>query len=76
MTGIDWSKCPICESDPLKMGGVWTLRGIRISADQIIENWEDGIETIDIAEMFDLDLDDVEQLLAFARKAPRFAHSV
>lgn len=76
MTGIDWSKCLLCQSDPEKMGGVWTLRGIRISADQIIEKWEDGVETIDIAERFDLDLDDVEELLAFARTAPRLVHSV
>ena len=76
MTGIDWSNCPICKSEPDKLGGAWTLRGIRISADQIIENWEDCVETIDIAESFDLDLDDVEELLAYARTAPRLVHSV
>ncbi len=58
------------------MGGMWTLRGIRISADQIVDNWEAGVHPIDIAEMFDLDLDDVNELLAYARKAPRVAHPV
>ena len=76
MPGIDWSNCPITEPDPEKMGGVPTLRGIRISADQIVENWEDGVEAIDIAEMFDLDLDDVEELLTYARTAPRLVHPV
>ncbi len=65
MTGIDWSNGPITERDPEKLGG-----------DQIVESWEDGIDSIDIAEMFDLDLDDVETLLAYARTAPRLAHTV
>lgn len=75
MTGIDWSNCPIVERNPNKLGGVPTLRALRISADQIIENWEAGVETIDIAEIFDLDYDDVNALLEYARTAPRLAHT-
>lgn len=76
MTGIDWSHCPIVERDPEKLGGVPTLRDLRISADQIIENWEVGVHPIDIAEMFDLDYDDVNTLIAYSKTTSRLAHTV
>ena len=76
MTGIDWSPCPIVEYDPEKMGGVPTVRAWRMSADAVVENWEAGVEPEEIVELFGLDLDDVNEILAYARTAPRLAHPV
>jgi len=52
MTDIDWSDCPIVERDPEKMGGVPTLRAWRLSADSVVENYEDGATPEEISESF------------------------
>ena len=76
MTGIDWSKCSICETNPLKLRGVYTVRAIRMSADSVVENWEAGVEPEEIVDLFGLDLGDVNTILAYARTAPRLADSL
>ncbi len=60
MTGIDWSRCSIIERDPEKLGGVPTVRAYRMSADQVVENWEAGVEAEEIVDLFGLDLGDVK----------------
>jgi uncharacterized protein (DUF433 family) len=75
MTDIDWSECPIVETNPLKMGGVPTLRAWRLSADSIVENHDDGVSAQEIAEMFDVPLADVETLLAYAERAREQSHA-
>jgi len=76
MTGIDWSNCSIVERDPEKMGGVPTVRALRMSADSVVENWEAGVEPEEIVELFGLEIEDVKIIFAYARTAPRLAHSV
>ena len=76
MTAIDWSDCPIVERNPNKLGGVPTLRGWRLSADSIVENYEDGIQPEDIASMFELPVSDVRTLLAYAEEFRHSAHTV
>jgi uncharacterized protein (DUF433 family) len=76
MTDIDWSDCPIVERDPEKMGGVPTLRAWRLSADSIVENYEDGLSTAEIADMFTVPVADVEALLAYAERARDKAHAL
>ncbi len=75
MTDIDWSNCPIVETNPLKMGGVPTLRAWRLSADSIVENHDDGVSAEEIAEMFEIPLADVETLLAYAEAARDRSHA-
>jgi uncharacterized protein (DUF433 family) len=69
MTDIDWTDCPIVERNPLKMGGVPTLRAWRLSADSIVENYDYGVSAEDIADMFTVPVADVETLLAYADRA-------
>jgi len=75
MTDIDWSDCPIVETNPLKMGGVPTLRAWRLSADSIVENHDDGATPQEIAEWFQVPVADVETLLAYAESARARAHA-
>ncbi len=74
MTGIDWSECSICETNPQKLGGVYTVRAYRMSADAVVENWEAGVEAEEIVELFGLPLDDVNEILTYAAQAQRVAH--
>ena len=76
MTGIDWSNCSIVQRDPEKLGGVPTVRAFRMSADQVVENWEAGVEPEEIVDLFGLSLDDVNTILAYAAQAERIAHSI
>lgn len=76
MTNIDWSACAIVERDPEKMGGVPTVRAWRLSADSIVENYEDGVEEEEIAQMFHVPLEDVRTILAYAKQAVHIAHPV
>lgn len=39
---MDWSDCPLVEVVPGKVSGVPILKGTRLPADTILENYEDG----------------------------------
>ncbi len=75
-TGIDWSDCPIVETDPEKMGGRPTVRSWRMPADQVVENHDYGATEREIAEWYELPLEDVQAILTYAEKARQFAHFV
>ena len=75
MTDIDWSGCPIVQTNPKKMGGVPTLRAWRLAADSIVENHDDGVSEQEIAEMFEVPIADVRVILAYADQARRIAHT-
>jgi len=68
MTDIDWSKCPIVQTDPDKLGGVPTVRAFRVSADTVVENHDSEISDEEIAYQFTLPLVDVRAILAYAEQ--------
>ncbi len=74
MSDIDWSGCPIVETDPEKMGGVPTVRAFRVSADTVIDNHDDGLSDDEIAYQFTLPIQDVRAILAYAERARSIAH--
>jgi uncharacterized protein (DUF433 family) len=76
MTDIDWSACPIVERDPEKMGGVPTVRAWRLSADSVVENYDDGVTPEEIADMFEVPIEDVRTIIAYAEQARHSAHLV
>jgi len=76
MTEIDWSQCPIVQTDPEKLGGLPTVRAFRVSADTVVENYDDGLPDGEIAYQFTLPLEDVRAILAYAEKARQVAHTV
>ena len=73
---IDWSGCSIVQRDPEKLGGVPTVRAWRLSADSIVENHDDNLSDEEIAEMFEIPIEDVRAILAYADQARHIAHSV
>jgi uncharacterized protein (DUF433 family) len=70
---IDWSQCADAESIPGKMSGAWCLKGTRIRCEDITGQFDAGVSAEEIAgpDIYDLPLDVVRRILAFAgRKYP------
>jgi uncharacterized protein (DUF433 family) len=63
---MDWSGCSLVEQVPGKVSGVPILRGSRVQADSVLENFESGESAEDIADNFDLPIEHVRQVLAYA----------
>lgn len=63
---IDWQTCPLVEINPRKVSGTPVLRGTRMPADAIVENHLDGLGADEIAEVFELPVDSVRELLTYA----------
>ena len=68
ITETDWSSCPLVESVPGKVSGVPILKGTRVQADAIVENYRGGSPVLEIAENFGLPESIIRQLLAFAEE--------
>jgi uncharacterized protein (DUF433 family) len=67
MATLDWSKCPVVESIPGKVGGAWVLKGTRMPVSAIFENLEAGANVDDIMQWFDgLDRVQVKTVIEFA----------
>jgi uncharacterized protein (DUF433 family) len=72
---IDWSECPLVE---VKLGvhsGAPVLRGTRMPANAIVDNFDYGMSVSEIAEQFELPPDRIEAILAYAQ-GHRVAHPV
>ncbi len=63
---LDWTDCPLVEINPRKLSGTPVLRGSRMPADAIVENYKDGLPAGEIAEVFELHACSVRELLAYA----------
>ena len=63
---IDWTDCPLVEINPRKLSGVPVLKGTRMQADSILQNYRSGLPEDEIAEIFELPADGVRALLAYA----------
>ena len=63
---VDWKDCPLVEVIPGNVSGVPLLKGPRMPADAILENYTSGLPADEIAEVFQLPTDDVRSLLAYA----------
>ena len=62
---IDWSACRLVESNPRKLSGVPILKGTRLQADSIVENYEGGSPIGEIAENFSIPESTIREILAF-----------
>jgi uncharacterized protein (DUF433 family) len=67
-TVVDWSDCPIVEVVPGKVSGVPILKGTRVQADSIVENYESGSPVEEISENFDIPEATIRELLNFAAR--------
>jgi len=71
---MDWSDCPLVEVKPNVQSGRPILRGTRMPVDDIVENWEAGVDEPEIASNFRLPIDQVKAILSYAashQDAPR-----
>lgn len=65
---MDWKDCPLVEINPHKLSGTPILKGSRMPADAIVQNYRSGLPADEIAEVFELPADGVRKLLAYAVK--------
>jgi uncharacterized protein (DUF433 family) len=63
---LDWSDCPLVETDPARMHGIPIVKGTRMPADDVVENYESGSPVQEIAENFGLDPQDIRAILSYA----------
>jgi uncharacterized protein (DUF433 family) len=68
---MDWSDCPIVEINPRKVSGAPILKGTRVQADAIVENFEDGSPIEEIAENFAIPESTIREILTFAASKQR-----
>ncbi len=68
-TEIDWAGCNLVERIPGKVAGRPIVRGTRIAADTIVQDFELGEGIDDILEGFpSLSIEQIKQLIEFAQK--------
>ena len=72
---IDWSECPLVEVKPGVQCGAPVLRGTRMPAKAIVDNFDYGMSASEIAEQFELPPDRVKAIVAYAQ-SHRVAHPV
>jgi uncharacterized protein (DUF433 family) len=63
---MDWSGCQIVETVPGKVSGTPLIKGTRVPADAVLENYQSGESVEDIAYNFDLRPEDIQGILEFA----------
>jgi uncharacterized protein (DUF433 family) len=64
---LDWTGCPLVEIDPEKVGGTPVVKGTRIPAQGIVDDYDLGSSIEEIHENFPtLSLDTIKSLIAFA----------
>jgi uncharacterized protein (DUF433 family) len=73
MEKIDWSECPLVEVKPEVQSGAPVLRGTRMPANAIVDNFDYGVSAAEIAEQFEIPPEKVEAILTYAQ-SHRFAH--
>jgi len=71
---MDWTGCDEVEQIPGKVSGVPLLKGTRVQADAIAENYDEGFTAQEVADMFRLDLRQVHAVLDFASQGRADRH--
>jgi uncharacterized protein (DUF433 family) len=64
--GVDWSGCPLVERVASRVSGVPTLRDSRLPADSIVSNFDAGESPEEIADMYEVPVEQVRGVLDFA----------
>jgi uncharacterized protein (DUF433 family) len=72
---IDWRDCPLVETNPRVQSGLPVLRRTRMPVAAIVDNFDYGVSAAEIASQFEISLESVEAILAWAR-GHRVAHPV
>jgi uncharacterized protein (DUF433 family) len=72
---IDWAECPLVEVKPGVQSGAPVLRGTRMPANAIVDNFDYGMSVSEIAKQFELPPDRVQAIVTYAQ-SHRVAHPV
>ena len=72
---IDWSQCPLVEVNPRVQSGAPVLRGTRLPAGAVVDNFDHGVSVAEISEQFQVPQDCISAVLTYA-KSHRVAHPV
>lgn len=72
---VDWSECPLVETKPEVQSGATVLRGTRMPVNAIVDNFDCGLSAVEISEQFEVPVEQVEEILSYA-KSHRVAHPV
>jgi len=72
---MDWSRCDIVEIVPGKVSGVPLVKNTRVPAETVAESAELGESPEEIAYNYDLRLEDVLAILAYAQITPGVARA-
>lgn len=72
---IDWSECSLVEVKAGVQSGAPVLRGTRMPANAIVDNFDYGMSVSEIAEQFELPPDHVQAIVTYAQ-SHRVAHPV
>ena len=65
---MDWTDCNLVEVDPEKLGGTPVVRGTRVAADTIVQDYELGSPIDEIHENFpSVPVSTIRQLIAFVQ---------
>jgi uncharacterized protein (DUF433 family) len=65
---IDWSECDLVEVIPGKASGAPLLKGTRMPVQTIVDNIDYGMTPAEVAETWELDLNAVLAIWAYAEK--------
>jgi uncharacterized protein (DUF433 family) len=69
---MDWSECDLVEVIPGKVSGVPLVKGTRIPADFIVENFDSGSPIDELQEDYpSLSIETIQQLIRFAEERRR-----
>jgi uncharacterized protein (DUF433 family) len=63
---IDWCRCDLLESVPGKVSGAWVIKGTRMPAQTVIDNYDACLDPPEIAEAYGVDVRLVDAIVAFA----------
>jgi uncharacterized protein (DUF433 family) len=63
---MDWSDCSLVEVKAGVQRGRPVLKGTRMPADGMVDNWEAGVDESEIASNFRLPISQVKAILSYA----------
>ena len=66
--GYDWSCCPSVKVVPGRMSGVPVVVGTRVPVQTITDNYDGGVDPLEIAEQWRLGIADVNAILEYREK--------
>ena len=66
---IDWTRCDDVESVPGRCGGAWVVKDSRVIVESCILGNAEDCSAEEIADMFEVPVDVVRRILAFARRS-------